>query len=140
MVNSCILCNKSKTKSSKWIWNSAYIISMLLYNFLVHSKMCFSFLKLVVMVIWAIVCLIILPRHLKSTFYFLIIRQWSDIYQKMRNFKLNKNAIYNFFWEFNSFRVIIKKPFKIKVFFREGRKIDFLEFNQLGPNRWILGY
>ena len=33
----------------------------------------------------------------------------SLIYQKMWNFKLNKNIFYNFSWEFNSFRVIFKK-------------------------------
>ena len=63
------------------------------------------------MVTWAIICLIILQRHLKSTFSFLIIQQGSQIYQKMQNFKLNKNVIYDFFWEFDNFRVIHKKGF-----------------------------
>ena len=140
MGNSCLLCNKSRTKTSKWVWNRVYTILMLLYNFLVYKKISFNFLELVLMVTRAILCLIILPRHLKSTFFFLIILQGSQIYQKMRNFKPNKNAIYDFFWEFDSFRVILKKVFYKKVFFSGGRKIDFLGFNQLGPNRWVLGY
>ena len=120
MVNSYILYNKSTTNGIKWFWNSGYTDSMLLYNILVHKKSVFNFFKLVGMVTLSDSLTCIFQSPLKLIFSFLIIEQGPQIYQKMRNFKQNKNAIYDFFREINSFRVIVKKPFKMKVFFRGG--------------------
>ena len=44
-------------------------------------------------------------------FSFLNIAQGPQIYQKMQNFKQINNVVNDFFWEFNSFRVIVRKTF-----------------------------
>ena len=131
--------NKSSNDLT-WIWNCAYIISMLLYNILLCKKISFNNLKFFVLVTSVDSLTYNTPSLLKLLFSLLFIPHGSMIYQKMQNFKMNKNFIYDFLWEFNSFRVIFKKLFKMNVFFRGARKKDFLGFNQLGPNRWVLGH
>ena len=103
----------------KWIWNSAYIISMLLHDNFLHEKISFNNLIFILLVTLGDSLTYNTLSLLKSVFSLLFIPQGSQI---KKNFKQNKNAIYDFLWEFNSFWVIFKIPFKMKVFFRGGAK------------------
>ena len=106
----------------KWICNAAFTHWKLSYNSPDHVKKLFLIFKLIFQDHSFNSLTYINLSPLKNKILFLIIVERSLIYQNMRNFKQNKNAIYAFLCEFNSFWVIYKKLLKIEGIFHGGLK------------------
>ena len=112
----------------KWICNAAFTHWELSYNSPDHVKKLFLIFKLIFQDHSFNSLTYINLSPLKNKILFLIIVERSLIYQNMRNFKQNENAIYAFLCKFNSFWVIYKKTVKNWRYF------------SWGSEKWLFSY